>query len=60
MLHFAVISAVKAFFSHVVNRDMGEIVNGFGDFYRELTSERQLCWVRHVGGTAVKWIVTNI
>ncbi|KAM7122051.1 LOW QUALITY PROTEIN: mitochondrial enolase superfamily member 1 [Ciconia maguari] len=39
------ISYTTAFFIHVVNRDMGEIVNNFGGFYRELTSDRQLCWI---------------
>ncbi|KAM6103466.1 LOW QUALITY PROTEIN: mitochondrial enolase superfamily member 1 [Theristicus caerulescens] len=28
----------------MISRDMGEIVNNFGGFYRELTSDRQLCW----------------
>uniref|UniRef100_A0A663EES4 Enolase C-terminal domain-containing protein n=1 Tax=Aquila chrysaetos chrysaetos TaxID=223781 RepID=A0A663EES4_AQUCH len=54
--NLGVICALRAFFSHVVNRDMGEIVNNFGGLCRELTSDRQLCWVRHVGGAAVKRI----
>ncbi|XP_053833668.1 mitochondrial enolase superfamily member 1 [Vidua macroura] len=43
----AVICAVKAFFIHVVNRDMGEIFNNFEGFSRELISNRQLCWKTH-------------
>uniref|UniRef100_A0A8C3R602 Uncharacterized protein n=1 Tax=Cyanoderma ruficeps TaxID=181631 RepID=A0A8C3R602_9PASS len=38
-----IICAVKAFFIHVVNRDVGEIVNNFEGFSGELTSNRQLC-----------------
>ncbi|XP_054141112.1 mitochondrial enolase superfamily member 1 [Melozone crissalis] len=50
-LCLAVICAVKAFFIHVVNRDMGEIVNNFEGFSRELTSNRQLCWIGPEKGT---------
>ncbi|CAM9269558.1 unnamed protein product [Bubo scandiacus] len=42
--HGAVMYAVKAFFIHMVDRNMGEIVSNFGGFYRELASDRQLCW----------------
>ncbi|KAM6143000.1 LOW QUALITY PROTEIN: mitochondrial enolase superfamily member 1 [Phoenicopterus ruber ruber] len=35
----------------MVNRDIGEIVNNFGGFYRELTSNRQLCWIGPEKGT---------
>ncbi|XP_071661599.1 mitochondrial enolase superfamily member 1 [Patagioenas fasciata] len=37
-----VICAIKASFIHMVNRDMGDIVNNFGGFYGEIATDGQL------------------
>ncbi|KAM6444410.1 mitochondrial enolase superfamily member 1 [Rhynochetos jubatus] len=39
------ISDTADFFILMVNKDMGEIVNNFGGFYRDLTSKRRLCGI---------------
>uniref|UniRef100_A0A8C8SKH6 Mitochondrial enolase superfamily member 1 n=1 Tax=Pelusios castaneus TaxID=367368 RepID=A0A8C8SKH6_9SAUR len=40
-----VVCAVNALSSHVVNKDLEEIVSNFRGFYRELTSDGQLRWI---------------
>lgn len=60
-MSFAVVCAVNALSSHVVNKDLEEIVSNFRGFYRELTSDGQLRWVRGtLWSVAVKWMATNV
>uniref|UniRef100_A0A8C2RQ25 Enolase C-terminal domain-containing protein n=1 Tax=Capra hircus TaxID=9925 RepID=A0A8C2RQ25_CAPHI len=41
-----VVCAVNALAPHVLNKDLGDIVGDFRGFYRKLTSDGQLRWVR--------------
>lgn len=41
-----VVCAVNALAYHVLNKDLRDIVGDFRGFYRQLTSDRQLRWVR--------------
>uniref|UniRef100_A0A6I8R805 Mitochondrial enolase superfamily member 1 n=1 Tax=Xenopus tropicalis TaxID=8364 RepID=A0A6I8R805_XENTR len=40
-----VVCAVRALSRHVIGKALGDIVNNFRDFYRQLTSDGQLRWI---------------
>ena len=39
---------MNALAPHLLNKDLGDIVGDFRGFYRQLTSDGQLRWVRHL------------
>jgi hypothetical protein len=61
---------VNALAPHVLNKDLGEIVGDFRGFYRQLTSDGQLRWVRclalrnysvnSIPEVSCPWIVTTV